>query len=325
MIINEIVEDLTIYNTNIKEIIVTGSVSRDEASVLQINGIPYILSDIDLFIIINRNCDNEIIKNRVEIIEKDIQNKYHTSPFFEISVATIHEDKLRKLSKNIRHYELFNSGEVVYSTSKEKTVNSMNYNSIDTVMLNRLLIERLVKQYEFQTSENEIIYKKIFAFRNILEIGTVICFTFNQFVSGYEARNNTVVLLENELREHITDDEFTNLIAWMSLSLEVKLSPTIKKIDIYSYEEIIEALVQLYNLTYRVIKKVYKESNVFKYNIIESIGYLSFKDWLKLISKKTLFKDNESNLEDYFLIIQNSIINGEKCDDVIKKYKDIKI
>ncbi len=326
MIIKEIIEDLIMHNLDIKKVLVTGSVPRNEASILQINGKDYLLSDIDLIIITERkNKNTKLIKNRIEVIEKAAQKKYHLSPFFEISSSILNENNLKRLSKNIRHYELYSSGEVVYTTYKEQKINNVNYNSIDTVMLNRLLIERLVKQYEFQISTDNILYKKIFAFRNILEIGTILCFTFNQFVSGYEARNNAVLLLEDKLREYITDDEFTDLITWMSLSLKIKLTPTIEKIDIYTYREIIEALIKLYNLTYRILKKVYKGTNVFKYSIIESMTYLSFKDWIKLISKKILFKDNENNLENYFLIIQVCLINDDRCHEIIKKYKELKI
>jgi len=279
----------------IEDILVTGSVARGEETILNEK---YLMSDIDLVILVKpffTNHRKKIVNSIIDDVEKKVQNK---TPFFDISVKFSNAFTYKKrilFNKNIGNFELFNNA-ISLNTHNRKYNDEYIIDDRDLYQINILIIVRLWKQLANNINiniSNCETYHVYAICRNTLDAATILLPNLGVFLPNYNKRNAAMDGLN-------LDKEF---VLSHNHALSIKKSPEQGRALLECYSRFIMSYSYVYNkiVGLRGLKPFSKHRISYKIYFAYNMSKLLINLTIGNTSKNILFK-----------VFQRAKINNEE-------------
>jgi len=331
---NSIVRYLTKYvinkyyialKENIISIICIGSIARNEYSIFRTTNANLLFSDLDLLIVLkNKFKLRPLVIKTTNNINIELRTKSFHSPFFEVTASVCSINDLKRLPRIFRNYETKESAKVIYGKNVLTIIPKIDIGNIDKIDLNRLLIERLYKQYVFNNQVNKYIYKSFFLYRNILEIPSILLPHIGILKSSYAER---VRSFGNSLSIFYKICPFINwnkIYKFIRYSMKIKIEPSILKGNRIEYNLLLDNLLYIYVSSYIFIQKVGEKDDIFARNINNFIKCYPFKIVIKSLLYYLFYNNlyRNFNFDSLFLnLIYSLKYNAGNIDnDALLKY-----
>ncbi|MBT1247046.1 MULTISPECIES: nucleotidyltransferase domain-containing protein [unclassified Thermosipho (in: thermotogales)] len=294
----------------IKTILLAGSVAKNEAAILEQNDRRILLSDIDLYIIVDSNP--KLLKSYVEKETKKFIETYRIdalfSPFFHISIGITTYGRLKRTWKNLRFYEMIKTGIILYGQEFRDNLN-FSFNVLDPIFTNRLLIERLMQQILFEKYYcNSKKYLNVYSIcRNLTELATIIYYLNGQKVPSYKERAQRIFEFFEEVNSICPNFDWKKVFNAIIFATDVKINPQNEIIEKVEIPVLRELFVYSYSAVLNYLKKKYNEEP-FEYSL-KTIKFLPISQIIKSIilylkkpnyfSKGVLYQNFEQMLISY--------------------------
>jgi hypothetical protein len=280
----------------VRYVILFGSVSKKEYSLCEIDGRIELFSDVE-FIIVTKSMKNDTVR-AIKQIAANIESRYFfRTPFFHIDFSCLTVNQLRKIPTILRHYELRETGIVVYGDPRiihlipETTINNLRLKD-----LNGLLIERLWQLYLFmpkqeaevrellnQTTRNYLLC------RNLLELSTILLPQAGILLPTYSKRVEYI-------QEHYKKMDFAEMFGErflddMQTALTGKIDMQFRDVDGSFYGRVIDYFKNAYDYLSQKQKGVFSRWDMRDKYL--QVKYMAKNPSLRL---KWLFSDKSEQL-----------------------------
>ena len=289
-ILNEVIEHI-INEIDTKEIsiLLIGSMSRGEASVVAKNGKVMIYSDIDLMAVVDYP---ERFREKLEDLSLELTEKYKEVLLSHIDIAPIAKISLKNPPKKIFFYELLNSGKVIFGDDVLQGIKIFDKREIQKNDAKQMVVNRCADLLMYIPTEKWLKNENMAKFRayeiskGILDSCTALLAFEGQMIDSYEKRMRKFMELCNDNKAF--KKRFSNLHQLIVPLTKYKLNPDF---------EIIRKLMDC-KTDFECVENLWRESAK---TLLDTYLYMhdkkSFKSNIGKLVKKHLFKKYAVNTE----------------------------
>jgi len=304
--IKDQIEDIvTIFrkSDNIKSIILSGSAARGELSYKKGNDALTIFSDYEFFLVTDKKYSLEEQARLNASLSEYEHGIRKNSPLFKIDYSYTIQNRLSRLPKIIRNFELKQNGKTLWghdyiSNVPDISIKDLDYRDLNSIIYKRLwhVLDHLPDDLQFDNDEENL---KYILCRNILDLTTIILPYQGILLPTYRRRIEWIC--GNFIRFPLFQEYFTlNLVDWLKMALAGKErvhfnidSLELYKIFVRSFEGITAYLsasgqfgLNEWPRERHELKNIFKGFQLIKYQ--KGIG--RSLSWL-ILPKKKLFQD----------------------------------
>jgi len=322
---------------NVLSVILMGSTARGEFSYKVSENHLILFSDYEFFLIIKRRFyKEEEIRLQKQLLKYE-KNLSFNSPLFHISVGREMVDKIMKLPKIIRNYEMKQNGIVLYGLDLMYQLPDISLENLDYKDLNSLIYKRLrhilffiPKDMSFYLQDcPEAAILDYILTRNALELTTVFLPYQNILLPSYRERVHYVL---DNLRESPSFMQWfhDDIRSVLELSLAVKENKIINVDRKDLYLKIIVLYLDIITFLRRENKLVFNEwpkgrNEIIKlYRMFIEICYKAgigkAISWLFLKKKETVL----NVLLSMHVALKNRLTGEKDEENIVSAYKNLK-
>jgi len=182
---------------NPSSIVLIGSASRGELTLMEKAKKQELLSDLEFLIFLNRKLHKREYQNLIDRIEKLTALIPYTNPHFHIDFTLIPLPRAHRVSRNLATFEMRTLGKTLEGNDNnrlrlpEVSIKNLNFRALDQLVLVRLwwlLAGIPMSVVKGQSSEYADLLFSYIACRNLLDVPTILLPHEGHLIAGYKDR-----------------------------------------------------------------------------------------------------------------------------------------
>ncbi len=216
-ITDEIKEVLSEFS-EIYAAVLLGSCSRgEETYFISEDGKKTLLSDVEISLIIEKNCNIETVNKRLSELNCKLQKKIDL-PIFELSWGFVKKNRLPTMDRRFIVFETYAAGKLLYgnegvfSLFPKFSVKNLNYSELNSIINHRLAHVL----YNWQKLDEK--KKKYCLARNTLDITTVVLPYMGYLIPTYHKRN--VIFTQLNLEQYFGEGINERLKLYLDMKMD---------------------------------------------------------------------------------------------------------